>query len=47
MNESQALDRNIKILIVDDVPAARRITKRILSKLGFANIEEAASGQKV
>ena len=38
------LDLAAKILIVDDVPSARKIVKRLLNKLGFKNIAEAASG---
>ena len=32
------LDRNMKILVVDDFSTMRRIVKNILSQLNFANI---------
>ena len=37
-------DRNIKILIVDDMSTMRRIIKNLLNQLGFKNIDEAEDG---
>jgi two-component system chemotaxis response regulator CheY len=38
------LDKNMKILVVDDFSTMRRIVKNLLSDLGFKNIEEADDG---
>ena len=38
------MERNMKILIVDDFSTMRRIVKALLRDLGFENIEEAADG---
>jgi len=38
-------DRNIKILVVDDMSTMRRIIKNLLNQLGYKNIEEAEDGQ--
>jgi two-component system chemotaxis response regulator CheY len=35
------LDRNMPILVVDDLAAMRRITRHCLTQLGFKNIHEA------
>ena len=43
MRES-ALDKNMKILIVDDFSTMRRIIKNLLRDLGFNNTEEADDG---
>jgi two-component system chemotaxis response regulator CheY len=38
------VDKNMKILIVDDFPTMRRIIKNLLNDLGFNNIVEADDG---
>jgi two-component system chemotaxis response regulator CheY len=38
------VDKNIKILIVDDFPTMRRIIKNLLRDLGFNNTAEADDG---
>jgi len=38
------LDRNIKILVVDDFSTMRRIVKNLLQELGYTNIQEADDG---
>ncbi|MFC0677056.1 chemotaxis response regulator CheY [Lysobacter korlensis] len=38
------MDKNIKILIVDDFSTMRRIVKNLLSDLGFSNTAEADDG---
>jgi two-component system chemotaxis response regulator CheY len=39
------LDKNMKILIVDDFSTMRRIIKNLLRDLGFSNTHEADDGQ--
>jgi two-component system, chemotaxis family, chemotaxis protein CheY len=39
-----ALDKNMKILIVDDFSTMRRIIKNLLRDLGFSNTQEADDG---
>jgi two-component system chemotaxis response regulator CheY len=39
-------DRNMKIMVVDDMSTMRRIVKNILKQLGFGNVEEAENGQE-
>lgn len=39
------LDKNIRILVVDDFPTMRRILCGLLRELGFTHIEEAEDGQ--
>ena len=39
-----ALDKSMKILVVDDFSTMRRIVKNILRQLGFVNIVEADDG---
>lgn len=41
-----AIDRDIKILIVDDFATMRRIIKNLLRDLGFENTDEAEDGAK-
>lgn len=38
------MDKNMKILVVDDFSTMRRIVKNLLGDLGFKNIEEADDG---
>ncbi|WP_293757758.1 chemotaxis response regulator CheY [uncultured Paraglaciecola sp.] len=38
------MDKNMKILVVDDFSTMRRIIKNLLRDLGFANIQEADDG---
>ena len=39
-------DPNMKILVVDDMVAMRRIVKNIMKQLGFPNCNEAENGQE-
>ncbi|OXR49711.1 MULTISPECIES: chemotaxis response regulator CheY [unclassified Pusillimonas] len=39
------VQKNIKILVVDDFPTMRRIIKNLLKDLGFDNVDEAEDGQ--
>lgn len=39
-----AIDKNIRILVVDDFSTMRRIVKNLLGDLGFHNIAEADDG---
>ncbi len=38
------VDKNIKILVVDDFPTMRRIVRNLLKELGFTNVDEAEDG---
>ncbi len=38
------MDKNMKILIVDDYSTMRRIVKNLLQELGYANVQEADDG---
>ncbi|WP_407276773.1 chemotaxis response regulator CheY [Halothiobacillus sp. DCM-1] len=38
------MDRNMKILVVDDFSTMRRIIKNLLKELGFTNMDEADDG---
>ena len=38
------VDKNIKILVVDDFPTMRRIIRNLLKELGFVNVDEAEDG---
>jgi two-component system chemotaxis response regulator CheY len=38
------VDKNIKILVVDDFPTMRRIVRNLLKELGFSNVDEAEDG---
>lgn len=40
-----AMDKNMKILIVDDFSTMRRIVKNLLHDLGYANTHEADDGK--
>lgn len=39
-----ALDKNMKVLVVDDFSTMRRIVKNLLRDLGFTNMQEADDG---
>ena len=39
------MDKNLKILIVDDYSTMRRIVKNLLADLGFTNVTEADDGR--
>jgi len=41
-----SVSRDLKILIVDDVPAVLRVLRKHLGKLGFNDLTEARSGQE-
>lgn len=38
------VDKNIKILVVDDFPTMRRIIRNLLKELGFINVDDAEDG---
>lgn len=38
--------KSTRILIVDDFPTMRKITKKVLSEMGFTDIDEASDGEK-
>jgi two-component system, chemotaxis family, chemotaxis protein CheY len=38
------VDKNMKILVVDDFPMMRRIVRNLLKELGFSNVDEAEDG---
>ncbi|MDP2448760.1 MAG: chemotaxis response regulator CheY [Polaromonas sp.] len=38
------IDKNIKILVVDDFPTMRRIVRNLLKELDFVNVDEAEDG---
>ena len=38
------MDKNMKILIVDDFSTMRRIVRNLLKELGYTNVEEAEDG---
>tara|TARA_B100001564_G_C20579836_1_gene642550 strand:+ start:192 stop:581 length:390 start_codon:yes stop_codon:yes gene_type:complete len=40
-----AVDKNMKILVVDDFKTMRRIVTGLLNQLGFENIDEAIDGE--
>ena len=40
------MDKSITILVVDDYEVMRRFVRKQLARLGFENVEEAASGQE-
>ncbi|CCD38082.1 Chemotaxis regulator-transmits chemoreceptor signals to flagellar motor components CheY [Candidatus Paraburkholderia kirkii UZHbot1] len=35
------MDKNMKILVVDDFPTMRRIVRNLLKELGYGNVDEA------
>ena len=39
------VQKNIKILVVDDFPTMRRIIKNLLKDLGYEHVDEAEDGQ--
>jgi two-component system chemotaxis response regulator CheY len=39
-----AVDKNMRILVVDDYATMRRIIKNLLKQLGFDNVDEASDG---
>lgn len=45
MGRGDFVDKDLKILIVDDLSAMRRIIKNMFSDLGYTNIAEADDGQ--
>ena len=38
------MDKNAKILVVDDFPTMRRIVRNLLAELGYTNVSEADDG---
>src|SRR3546814_9752915 len=44
-NRVQMMDKNMKILLVDDVSTIRRIVRNLLGDLGYTNITEADDGK--
>ena len=44
MSPESSLDKNMKVLVVDDFSTMRRIVKNLLRDLGFTNIQEADDG---
>lgn len=40
------MDKNMRILVVDDFPTMRRIVRSLLKELGFTNVDEAEDGQE-
>jgi two-component system chemotaxis response regulator CheY len=38
------VDKNLKILVVDDFSTMRRIVRNLLKELGFTNVDEAEDG---
>lgn len=38
------MDKNMKMLVVDDFPTMRRIVRSLLKELGYTNVEEAEDG---
>jgi two-component system, chemotaxis family, chemotaxis protein CheY len=40
----EMVDKNMKILVVDDFPTMRRIVRNLLKELGFSNVDEAEDG---
>ena len=44
VSPESVLDKNMKVLVVDDFSTMRRIVKNLLRDLGFTNIQEADDG---
>jgi len=44
MENTMAVDKNMKVLIVDDYKTMQRIMRNLLRQLEFANVEEADDG---
>jgi len=44
VSPESSLDKNMKVLVVDDFSTMRRIVKNLLRDLGFTNIQEADDG---
>lgn len=44
MPNNRDLNREMKILVVDDFPTQRKLIKRLLQSLGFENVVEAVDG---
>lgn len=44
--ENVPVDKALRILVVDDVPSARRIVVKLLQKLGFSDVTEANGGRE-
>ena len=38
------MDKNMRILVVDDFPTMRRIVRNLLKELGYSNVDEAEDG---
>ncbi|MDR5810573.1 chemotaxis response regulator CheY [Caballeronia sp. LZ019] len=38
------MDKNMKILVVNDFPTMRRIVRNLLKELGYSNVDEAEDG---
>ncbi len=38
------MDKNMKILVVDDFPTMRRIVRNLIKELGYINVDEAEDG---
>lgn len=38
------MDKNMKILVVDDFPTMRRIVRNLLKELGYINVDESEDG---
>lgn len=45
MSEEQADNFNKRIVVIDDVPSARRVVRKMLEKIGYTDVIEAADGE--